>query len=85
LVKLREGKRYISDLRRYLVEHPVLVLALGFRPVRDATQRYDFDVEQTVPGERWRAISSSTCPKLSCKRCWPAVTAQAEIRAHGLD
>jgi len=53
LVKLVEGKRYVSQLRRYLVEHPVLVLLLGFRPVWDASQPYGLDVERTVPGERW--------------------------------
>ena len=33
LVKLCEQKAYITDLRRFLVEHPALVLELGFRPV----------------------------------------------------
>jgi hypothetical protein len=43
----------VPELRRYLVEHPVLVLALGFRPALDGSQPYGFDVAQTVPGERW--------------------------------
>lgn len=30
LVKLHEGKRYMSNLRNYLVEHPALVWILGF-------------------------------------------------------
>jgi hypothetical protein len=29
------------------------VLSLGFRPVPDPTQPYGFDVEQTVPCDRW--------------------------------
>src|SRR3954470_5560959 len=33
LVKVCEQKAYVTDLRRYLVEHPALVLELGFRPV----------------------------------------------------
>ncbi len=53
LVKLCEGKRYVTDLRRFLVQHPVLVLALGFRPVLDPTQPYGLEVERTVPGDRW--------------------------------
>jgi hypothetical protein len=53
LVKLCEGKRYVTDLRRFLVEHPVLVLVVGFRPVLAASQPHGFDVERTVPGERW--------------------------------
>jgi hypothetical protein len=53
LVKLREGQPHISALRRFLVRHPVLVLLLGFEPRWDARQRYGFDVETTLPGERW--------------------------------
>ena len=32
LVKVCEGLAHITDLRACLVEHPPLVLALGFRP-----------------------------------------------------
>lgn len=53
LVKLTEHLPYITDLRRFLVEHPLLVLDLGFRPVLDPTQPWGFDVARTVPGERW--------------------------------
>jgi hypothetical protein len=53
LVKLTEHLPYITDLRRFLVEHPLLVLDLGFRPVPDPTHPWGFDVERTVPGERW--------------------------------
>lgn len=53
LVKLCEQKAYVTDLRRYLVEHPALVLELGFRPVMAPEQPFGFDVERTVPGARW--------------------------------
>lgn len=53
LVKLCEQKTYITDLREYLLEHPLLVLELGFSPVVDPNQRYGFAVEATIPGERW--------------------------------
>ena len=53
LVKLCEQKAYITDLRRFLVEHPALVLELGFRPAPSATAPGGFDVERTVPGARW--------------------------------
>jgi hypothetical protein len=53
LVKLCEQKAYVTDLRRFLVEHPVLVLELGFDPVLDPTHAYGFDVEQTAPCDRW--------------------------------
>jgi len=53
LVKLCEGKRYVTDLRCFLVEHPILVLVVGFRPVLAASQPHGFDVERTVPCDRW--------------------------------
>src|SRR5215218_7042637 len=60
LVKLCEGKPFVTDLRRFLVEHPLLVLELGFRPVPDPTCRYGFDVARTVPGDRWLRHQQST-------------------------
>jgi hypothetical protein len=53
LIKLREHKEYVTHLRVFLVEHPLLVLEIGFRPVCDATQPYGCDVERTVPCARW--------------------------------
>jgi len=53
LVKVCEGLPYVSDLRAFLLKHPPLVLALGFRPVPDPTQPYGFDVARTVPCARW--------------------------------
>ncbi len=53
LVKLAEGKRCVTELRTFLVEHPALVRELGFRLVPGPTQPAGFDVERTVPGARW--------------------------------
>ena len=53
LVKVCEHQGYITALRAYLLEHPALVLELGFRPVVDRNQPYGFDLERTVPGDRW--------------------------------
>ena len=53
LVKLCEHKPYVTELRAFLVEHPWLVLELGFRPAVDPTQPYGFDIEQTVPCDRY--------------------------------
>ncbi|HYU77319.1 MAG TPA: hypothetical protein VEL31_32015 [Ktedonobacteraceae bacterium] len=53
LIKILEEKRYMTHLRTFLVEHPLLVLELGFRPVPDGTALYGFDVERTVPTDRW--------------------------------
>ncbi len=53
LLKLEEDFAACTRLRRFLVDHPLLVLELGFRPVLDLTQPYGFDVERTVPTARW--------------------------------
>lgn len=53
LVKICEKLEYITDLREFLVKHPPLVLELGFRPVLDPSQPFGFDVERTVPCDRW--------------------------------
>lgn len=52
LVKLHEGKRYMSNLRDYLVEHPALVWILGF-PLTPSDQfAWGFDVEASLPTAR---------------------------------
>src|SRR5947199_4587673 len=52
-IKIQEGYEYCSQLRRFLVDHPLLVLELGFRPVLNRNLPYGFDVQRTVPSERW--------------------------------
>ena len=44
---------YTSQLRRFLLRHPLLVIELGFHLVLDSSQPYGFDLEQTVPCEFW--------------------------------
>src|SRR5512138_1665000 len=52
LVKLQEGKRFMSDLRKFLIQHPALVYYLGFERVLDPSAPYGFDVAQSVPKRR---------------------------------
>jgi hypothetical protein len=52
LVKLHEDKRFMSDLRTYLIEHPALVYWLGFARVADPTAPHGFAVAATVPKRR---------------------------------
>jgi len=53
LITLCEHKESITQLRAFLVDHPLLVLELGFRPVPDAQALYGCDRERTVPCARW--------------------------------
>src|ERR1700680_1347581 len=53
LIRIREGMLYTTQLRRFLLRHPLLVIELGFRLVLDPRAPYGFDVEQTLPCEFW--------------------------------
>lgn len=63
LVKLCELKAYVTALRRFLVEHPALVLELGFRPVLAPTQPAGLDLERTVPSARWLRHQQQHCDR----------------------
>jgi hypothetical protein len=53
LIRICEEKRYMTHVRTFLVEHPLLVLEVGFHLMLDPTQPYGFDVERTLPSARW--------------------------------
>jgi hypothetical protein len=52
LVKLHEGKSYMSHLRDYLLEHPALVWLLGFELKADPNAPHGFDVQASVPSRK---------------------------------
>jgi len=51
LVRLREGMSYTSQLRRFLLKHPLLVIELGFQLTLDPSAPYGFDCQRTLPSE----------------------------------
>lgn len=53
LIRIREGMLYTTQLRRFLLRHPLLVIELGFHLVLDPHAAYGFEVEQTLPSEYW--------------------------------
>ena len=52
-VRIREGFLYTTQLRRFLLKHPLLVLDLGFHPELDPTAAYGFDCDATLPCTGW--------------------------------
>src|SRR5207245_8868819 len=52
LVRIDEHLLSTLRWRAYLLDHPLLVLELGFRPHLDLRQPYGFDVAKTVPSIR---------------------------------
>src|SRR3989454_9118356 len=53
LIRVREGFIYTSQLRRFLLKHPLLVIELGFHLVLDPSCPYGFDIEETLPCRYW--------------------------------
>ena len=53
LIRQCEGMIYTSQLRRYLVKHPLLVIELGFHLKLDPSRPYGFDIEETLPCRFW--------------------------------
>jgi hypothetical protein len=51
LLRIREGMIYTSQLRRFLLKHPLLVIELGFHLELDPNAPYGFDCQKTLPGE----------------------------------
>jgi hypothetical protein len=62
LIKLHEGKRYMSDLRRFLIKHPALVYYLGVARVADPSAPHGFNVAKTVPTRRQLSRVLRTLP-----------------------
>lgn len=62
LVKTREKKTYVTELRSFLLKHPALVLLLGFRPVVSAFSPFGFHVAKTVPTVRHFRRKLQTIP-----------------------
>jgi hypothetical protein len=52
LVRIHEHLLTTPRWRAYLLDHPLLVLELGFRPHIETRQPYGFDVAKTVPSIR---------------------------------
>jgi hypothetical protein len=67
LVKLHEQKRYMSDVRAFLVKHPALVWLLGFPLKRDATASHGFNPETTVPTRRHLSHVLRMLPNDACQ------------------
>src|SRR5258708_388261 len=85
LVRINEHLASTPRWRAYLLDHPLLVLELGFRPHVDLRQPYGFDVATTVPSIRHlNNILRSLDPRLLADLFAQSVQAlQAEIPGLG--
>lgn len=53
LIRIKYGLSYTTQLREFLLKHPLLVIELGFHLLLDPSQPYGFDVERTLPTRYW--------------------------------
>ena len=53
LLRVHQKLIYTSELRHFLVTHPLLILELGFRLEHDPSADYGFDIEKTLPCRFW--------------------------------
>jgi hypothetical protein len=51
LIRIREGMIYTSQLHRFLLKHPFLIIELGFHLKCDQNDPYGFDRQKTLPSE----------------------------------
>ncbi len=85
LIRIREGFDCTTQLRRFLVKHPLLIMELGFRLHLDESQPYGFDVQRTLPCDCWLRQKLRQCdPELLQALLQATVHAlQAEIPGLG--
>lgn len=84
LLKVEEGFATCTQLRRFLLEHPLLVLALGFRPVLNRDLPYGFDVGKTVPTARWLRHQQQVLPQAVLQRLLGATVRDLREEIPGL-
>jgi len=53
LVRIKQGLIYTKQLRDFLLQHPLLVIELGFQLKLNWHADYGFDVESTLPSRYW--------------------------------
>jgi hypothetical protein len=53
LIRIHRGMTYATQLRSFLLTHPLLLIELGFHLHLDPTAAYGFDAEKTLPCRFW--------------------------------
>ncbi len=84
LIRIREGLVYATQLRAFLVKHPLLVIELGFRLELDPTTPYGFDVERTLPCRYWLSEKLRLVDRALLQNLLDATVAALQVEIPGL-
>ncbi len=84
LVKICEHHQYVTQLRRFLIEPPLLVLEVGFHPFADPTCLYGFNSQKTVPCDRWLRDKQHTLDPLKLQQLLHATITALHAEIPGL-
>src|SRR2546430_14090603 len=71
LVRLREGLSYTSQLRRFLLKHPLLVIELAFISNSIPPRLMALTASKRFPVRFACARNCAPLTRTSCKTCWP--------------
>ncbi|GHO80456.1 hypothetical protein KSD_82270 [Ktedonobacter sp. SOSP1-85] len=85
LLRIREGFMYSTQLRRFLLKHPLLIIELGFHLELDPKAPYGFDAHKTLPSRYWLGEKLRTLDPLLLQQLLEATvhSLQAEIPGLG--
>jgi len=75
---------YMSELRHFLLTHPLLVLELGFQLVLDPHAPYGFDAEKTLPCRYWLCKKLQDLDQSLLQRLLHATVADLQAEIPGL-
>jgi len=74
LLRIRQGLKYTTQLRSFLLHHPLLIISFGFQLSLDESQPYGFDGEKTLPSRQWFSHKLRTLdPDLLQSLLWATV------------
>ena len=84
LVRLREGLIYSTQLRSFLLKHPLLIIECGFHLTLDPTAAYGFDPHATLPSRFWFGEKLRTLDHDLLRQLLAATVTALQVQIPGL-
>ena len=84
LIRVRESLLYSTNLRDFLLKHPLLIIELGFELVLDPHAPYGFHTEKTLPCRYWLSAKLRTLDHTLLQDLLQATVAALQAEIPGL-